>query len=254
MGGSALLIYGSVSDDLLQPQPAPRSLVDRLLGRARTAAPVWSPIGASSVIDLPAEPLKGLASLFTEYVASVAGRSNPPWTATASVLEYLRLDVVNVYVRGERSGDSPAEWYVQLGMSGCAGMAEVSSELAAHWADRWYRENQTDLLTRFLTPYGFEPDGRIECVPAQARFFVPFGAAGYALFNPAPGPADDDYRESRFFEMDAAALETLGDGERAAVLRTLDELMPPTLPSDSCCCQLCAPDFDAAACDRLVPF
>ena len=84
--------------------------------------------------------------------------------------------------------------------------------------------------------------------------FVPFGIAGYALFNPEPRPPDDEYVESRYFDIDAAAMDTLEEGERAAVLRALDEQLPPILPVGSCCCQLCAPRFDVAAFDALVPF
>jgi hypothetical protein len=202
------------------------------------------------MIDLPTEPLKGLASAFSDYIVN---RASPPWTATASVLEYLRLDVISIYVRGEDPGNNSPEWYLQFTLSGCAGMAEVSAELMVHWADRWYRENQSDLQLRYLTPYGFTPDGRIERA-SPAALFVPFGVAGYAQFNPVPRPPDDEYVESRYFDIDAAAMETLDESERAATLRAVDEQLPPILPTGLCCCQLCAPHFDVAACDRLVPF
>jgi hypothetical protein len=251
MGGSALLIYGSVGDELLQPRPAPRSVMDRLIGRQRTSGPAWSQIGPTRrMIDLPTTPLDGLASAFGDYVVN---RASPPWAATASVLEYLRLDVVSTYLRGEDPGDNSPEWYLQFTLSGCGGMAEVSAELMVHWADRWYRENQSDLQSRYLTPYGFKPDGRIECASSTA-LFVPFGIAGYAIFNPEPRPPDNEYTESRYFEIDVAAMDTLTESERSTVLRKLDEDIPPILPADSCCCQLCAPQFDVAACDRLVPF
>jgi hypothetical protein len=82
VGGSALLIYGNVSDDLLQPRPAPRSMMGRLLGRGRTEVPSWSQIGPTRrMIDLPAEPLKGLASAFSDYIVN---RASPPWTASPS--------------------------------------------------------------------------------------------------------------------------------------------------------------------------
>ena len=143
---------------------------------------------------------------------------------------------------------------MQFTVSGCAGTSEVSAELMAHWAERWFNENKADLRSRYLTPYGFEPDGRIERAGSSAPLFVPFGIAGYALFNPEPRALDDEDVESRYFEIDSAALDTLDEGERAAVLRALDEQLPPILPVGSCCCQLCAPRFDAAACDALVPF
>lgn len=251
MGGSALLIYGTVSDDLLRPRPAPRSIVGRLFGRGREEVPTWSQIGRDRrMIDLPIDALDGVAATFRTYVT---GRFNAPWTSTRTVLEYLRLDVVDLYVRGDASGSNPPEWYVQLGFSGCAGMAEVSSELAAHWAERWYRAEQTDLVSRYLRPYGFEPNGRIE-PDRSAAVFVPLGTAGYGLYESTPRPADGDDAESRYFDIDASALETLRESERSRVLRKLDEDIPPLLPTGSCCCQSCAPHFDVAACDRLVLF
>ena len=251
MGGSALFIYGDVSNDLLQPRSAPRSIVGRLLGHRPTEVPTWVPIGRDRrMIELPADALTGVAPAFREYVAT---RLNPPWASTASVLDYLRLDVINLYVRGDALGSNPPEWYVQLTFSGCAGMTEASSELAVHWAERWYRAEQADVASRYFRPYGFEPNGRIE--PDQsAAVFVPFGVAGYALYNSTPRAADAEWYQSRCFDVDAAAMETLSESERARVLRRLDEELPPLLPTDKCCCQLCAPHFDVAGCDRLVPF
>jgi hypothetical protein len=251
LGGAALLIYGSVRDERLHPPAAPRSLVDRLLGRDRAETPAWSSVGRDRrMIDLPADALAQMGSAFTDHVANCFSQ---PWKATTAILEYLRLDITSVYVRGEATGSNPPEWYVQVTFSGCAGMSEVSAELAVHWAQRWYAEDQAGLTAKYLEPYGFKPNGRTGAAPSPA-VYVPLGAAGYARFDPTPRPVDEDVVESRFFEIDAAATETLDEAEKAMVMQMLDEKLPPILPSGSCCCQLCAPDFDAVACDRLVPF
>jgi hypothetical protein len=252
MGGHAVVIYGVAADRLTQPEPGTRSMVDRLLGRTRMHAPTWSQVGPHlKIMDLPAGELEGLAPRFVDYVEA---RLHPPWAATSTVLEYLRLGVFTVHVRGAASGDKPPEWYVQLTFSACAGMADVSSELAAHWAQLWYRAEQGDLTSRFLKPYGFEPDERIE--PDRSDLiFVPLGVWGYGLFNATPEPVDDDDDvHSRYFDIDASALETLDDGERERVLRRLDVEAPPLLPAQSCCCQMCAPDFEVGKLDRVVPF
>src|SRR4030095_10595710 len=110
MGGSALLIYGNVSEGLLEPQPAPRSMMGRLLGREPAKIPTWSQVGPTRrMIDLPTEPLKALASAFGDYVVN---RTSPPWTATTSVLEYLKLNVISIHVRGEDPGNNSPEWYL----------------------------------------------------------------------------------------------------------------------------------------------
>ena len=158
----------------------------------------------------------------------------------------MGLDIVDLHVRGDATGSNPPDWYVQLSFSGCAGMAQVSSELAAHWAERWYRAEQADLVSRYLQPYGFEPSGRIE--PGRSLdVFVPLGSAGYARYDATRGPEDGEFSESRYFDIDASALETLGESERSRALRKLDEDVPPLLSTDSCCCQWCAPRFDVAA-------
>src|SRR5688500_5439911 len=137
MAASALLIYGTASEALLQPRPAPRSLLDRLLGRTPTIAPAWFEINRDRrIIDLPCVELQALGGSFRDHVAS---RFHPKSKATSSVLDYLGIGVTQVLVRGDASGSNPPEWYVQVTFSGCAGMAEVSAELAAHWAELWYR-------------------------------------------------------------------------------------------------------------------
>jgi hypothetical protein len=132
-------------------------------------------------------------------------------------------------------------------------MAEVSAELGAHWAERWYRTEQADLVLRYLEPYGFKANGRTD-PDRSTTVFVPMGAAGYAIYSSTPRDAGEEYFESRYFDIDASAVEALRENERAAVLRKLDQELPPIVPRDSCCCQLCAPQFDVAAVDRLVPF
>lgn len=250
MAASALLIYGTVSEALLKPRPLPRSLLDRLLGRTRTIPPAWVEILRDRrIIDLPCDELQALAGSFLDHVAK---RFDPKSTATSSILDYLALGVTEVLVRGDASGTTPPEWYVQVTFRGCAGMAETSAELAAHWAELWYRSEQGGAVAALLRRYGFEPNGRLE-PDRSSTIFVPFGIAGYAVFNPTPREPDEEYVESRYFDIDNSALETLDDSERADALRRIDEEIPRLLPG-SCCCQWCAPGFDAAAVERFTPF
>ena len=253
MGGNALLIYGTVADELLRPRPAPRSVLRRILGGSGTSAPKWRQLGSNRrMMDLPAGGVKELAR---EVRAHVATRFQPRWTATASVIDYLGLDVINVYLRGDQEGEAPPEWYVQLSFSGCAGMAEVSSEVATHWAERWYETDHERIASTFLRPHGFEPSGRTLGI-ASGAVFVPIGTAGYATFSPTPREVDSEAQlaESRYFDIDASALETLDDTELPDVMRKLDEELRPLIPESGCCCQWCSPTLDVGALDRVVPF
>lgn len=69
--------------------------------------------------------------------------------------QYLAMDVVTINVRGERSGDEVSSWYVQMTFSACAGMADTSAEVAAHWAEIWYRRAGDELASNHFRPFGF---------------------------------------------------------------------------------------------------
>ena len=252
MGGSALLIYGRVAEELLKERPRPRSLADRLLGRRPVAKPEWMQVGKSQrMIDLPADAFAPIGKAFREHVAT---RFQPRWTATESVIGYLDLGITEVYLRGDREGDGEPEWYVQVSFSGCAGMAEVSSELAAHWADRWFRSEGDRITENLLRPHGFEPNGRTQAI-GSGEPFVPMGVAGYAIYHAEPREADPDLpMESRYFDIDFSAVDTLSEDERGDVMQKLDAELPPLLPRGPCCCQWCAPELDVTSIAQVVPF
>ena len=252
MGGSALLIFGNVNGQVLEPKPAPRSITDRLFGRTRAVIPEWIPLGANrKMITVPSPGLDTLGGEFRDHVAT---RFTEPWAATRSIIDYLRLDITTVYLRSDREDDKPPEWYVQLMFSGCAGMAQTASELCSHWAERWFREQRDRITTQILQPNGFEPNGRTE-PGGVTSVFVPIGPAGYALYTETP-PADGelDHGDSRYFEVDASASDDLEEDETADAMRTLDERVRPLIPSGQCCCQWCAPALDVRAFDRASPF
>jgi hypothetical protein len=249
MGGSALLIYGTVSNALLEPRPIPRSLVSRLLRKSAATAPEWRQIGSSRrLMSLPAS---GLEKLGDEFRRSVKRRFNRPWAATSAVIDYLGLGVIEVHLRGDRIDESAPDWYVQLNFSGCAGMAQIASEVATHWAERWYHEESARIVSTLLAPHGFEPNGRTGGA-AEAPVFVPVGAAGYAVYMPNPR-YDPDFDSSRVqhFDVDASALEALDEETQAELLRRLDSELRPLIPEEQCCCQWCSPDFDVAVIDQL---
>jgi hypothetical protein len=246
MGGSALLIHGIPAAALLTPRPAARTVTDRLLGRHPLAGPRETRLGADRVLlEIPSGPLQPIAD---DFRAFVGGAFAEPWAATANVRDYLAMDVITSYLRGERIGEEPPGWYFQLTFSACAGMADTAAELAAHWAEIWYRGSAGDLLSRYFRPFGFAP-GWIEPAAPDARF-VPLGWMGYALFRAEP-ELDPDERGSRYFELDYSAVETLGDADRSAAWRELDASLADVRAAGACLCQFCAPSLDVSRFERL---
>jgi hypothetical protein len=246
MGGSALLVHGVPSTELLTPRAAPRSLGDRLLGRHRVAGPTETPIGRDHVmLEIPAEPLRPLADHFRGFVR---GAFEVPWPSTNNILDYLAMDVVTTYLRGDRSGDGEPGWYFQLTFSACAGMADVSAELGTHWAHIWYRTSAAELASRYFLPFGFTPQ-RVDA--GWERRFVPVGEMGYALIRDGQEAPDPDVIESRYFEIDYSAREPFGDADLTREWRELDEALADVRAAGACLCQFCAPGLDLSRFNEL---
>ena len=233
MGGTGLLIYGTVSPERLAPKPLPRTVLDRLLGRTRHAGPKVTPLGRGELTQVDATEL---APLIERYRAYLARRLPEPHEATRQILEYLELDnIPSLYVRGGGDPDSEVRWYVQLGFSGCAGMAEVSAAVACHWAAAWIRQEMTPVQREVLTPFGFEADlGQTIEDPDR---FLPVATLGYLRYVLPQERALGD----GLFEIDHAVVESDEDAEARLAERSsgYDRL----LADGRCRCQLCDPGF-----------
>ncbi len=226
MGGSAYLVHGRFEERVLAPQPAPRSLLDRLPGRSRTTGPRRMEMGNSTLVDLPSRELQPLARAFTEFVH---GEIRQPWPATQTVLDYLDLDVCTVYARGTQTKAGDSEWYVQITFSGCSGMAEVSAEVCAHWAALWYQGRREEIDSRWLRPFGFHPGPQQP--PHSSAIFAPLQTT-YASVEAG-------------VEVDSALLENVDDADQH--LQQLGERLAPLIAEGRCRCQFCAPDLDPSA-------
>jgi len=247
MGGSAWLIYGTPSAELLTPRAAPRSISDRLLGRHPVAGPTETPIGRDHVmLEISAGALRPLADHFRAFVKGAFDR---PWPSTKNVLDYLAMDVVTTYLRGERTGAGESSWYFQLMFSACAGMADVSAEVGTHWAETWYRKSADELASKYFLPFGFTPQSADSTGPAKR--FVPLGGLGYVLMRDHEAAADSEANESRYFEIDYSARETFGDVDLAREWRELDEALSDVRAAGACLCQFCAPAQGLSRFDEL---
>lgn len=247
MGGSAFFIGGQVDEKLLRSAPAKRGLLDRILRRSPVVGPkvIELPKG-SRIIDIPAAGLAGLKKDFGCYLAE---RIPKPWPSTKVFLDYLDLDIVNIYVRGEQEQQGPVSWYVQFTFSGCAGTAEVSAELGSHWAETWYRERRDDIESLYLKPFGFVPN-ESQNDPSVSRAFLPVGELGYALYVGKEQAASELFQPEYLFELDDAmgnmtgAAGSVGDQDPLSVLKDLEERFAALMADSACRCQLCMPDFD----------
>lgn len=233
MGGYAYLIWGQLDE-----------------------ATVFSPRAASS---LPgegsgrqlAEPGTAIASRLREHLLSdflrfIGATVGSPWPSTAHILQdYLQEGPVEYMVhRKARNGEQQLQWCLQITFSDCSGLAEVSSRLATHWTEIWYRDNHDRIDVDLLRPVGFFPS---EIEDPEAMAFIPIGEGGYAEFV-AEGTEVLDDGEQVCFALDTA----LYDGFDAEVLiRQLTDRFASLMSDGGCRCQLCAPSFDPSSVPRL---
>lgn len=232
MGGTALLIYGDLSDDRLRPRPVPRTWLDRLLGRTREQGPRVRPLARGG--ELLSAETAGLEPLLARYRTFLAREIPAPHEASAQIFEYLGMrGIPSLYLRGEREAGGTAAWYTQIGFSGCSGMAEVSAAVAVHWAEAWVRRELPGLEREILGPFGFTP------TPGQqfdgGDRFLPVEELGYLRWLPEA----DRNADGLVFEADHAVVEAIENTpERLQELSARHE----TLMADRrCLCQLCAP-------------
>ena len=232
MGGYAAIISGTVAEHALKPRRAPASILDRILGRKRMLAPVEQ----GGLIELPAEDFRPLAAAFGLFLR----RSMPsPWEATRMFLEYLAIPALEVHVRGARAapGAEPS-WTLEFSFAGCAGMAEVSAELGAHWVEKWFEKEGARIQAELLRGPGFEAEPVRD---AASPVFVPFEGLGYGKrFDEAPDP---EYEGSRIFEFDYSLTEMLEQQDELDSLRALDAKFGSVGADGKCRCQLCSPTF-----------
>ena len=177
------------------------------------------------------------------------------WQSTSDFMEYLALDVVELQLLGFIANEeTEADWSLDMFFSSCGGMAEVSAQLAAHWARIWLL-NQASKIKESLAPFGFAPETRctyietadIESPPTRfpSRMqpcprFVPIADSSYASYRSSRGNADNDSR----FDLNSALVERIEDTQD--LLAELEHHYGAALAEGKCLCQLCAPEIDSS--------
>lgn len=241
MGGAAYLIHGTLDPMRVDSGPRQKTLLGRLLGcfgvRARKQV---ADLGTHQVITLPPGRLgqqlkKGFLQFLSEQIPS-------PWPATKEFLDYLKSLGMTVYLRGEQKQESDEiDWYVQLTFSGCGGMAEVSAELAHHWADIWVRKNIQQINETILQEEGFT--GLIDS-PSSLNdvTFVPVGKPNYSVY--AAGTLVDG--EPPGFDVDESYLLSASatpEDDETELLADMQAQLGKMMADGQCRCQLCMPDY-----------
>jgi len=226
--------------------------MDRVMGRQRFHKPEVMDLGGGRrMIDLPADKYQVLAKDFQQFLRN---RMPKPWPATRAFLAYLRSRVLSIYVRGEQNPEvSSPEYYIQITFSGCAGLAEISSELGTHWAEIYYRESHERLKDEYLNHFGFAPDD-VKMTETQERQFLPLGSLGYGMYvgGQVENP-DLEWEGSRLFELDASISDDFYERGDLSALRELDTRFGPLMADGKCRCQLCMPELDLSSLGEL-PF
>jgi hypothetical protein len=239
MGGNAYLIFGSLDQRHLEQRPVRKSFMDRLLGRQRYVKPKEFTMGNTTIFEVQAKELEPLKNEFLTFLRKAMPT---PWGATSGVFEYLDLDIMTIYMRGDRSaGAKDINWYLQLTFSGCAGMAQVSSDIAAHWAEIWYKAEKSKIQER-LESFGFHPEEHPRD-EGPAPLFFPLPENGYAEYSDEPQEMSSNEQEYNFHFSFDSAIEEAEPDQGLGLLQRLETGYASLMTDGKCRCQLCSPDF-----------
>lgn len=239
MGGSAYQIFGALDEHHLEQRPIKKTVIDMLLGRQRYIEPKQFKMGNTTMFEIPAEEL---APLKTEFFNFLRKAMPTPWRATTGTFDYLDLDIMTIYMRGDGiQGAKDIKWYLQLTFSGCAGMAQVSSDVAAHWAEIWFKAERTTIEER-LERFGFRPE---ENPPDEGPdlLFFPLPESGYAEYSSEQQEMFIKEQEYGFHFSFDSAIEEAEPDQGLALLQRLETDYASLMTDGKCRCQLCSPDF-----------
>lgn len=242
MGGAAFVLECRVAKSLFEERPLPRTLMDRLLFRTRRAGVQRTTWG--DVTHLEFAVPDALAALPDVAKAWIRERVPASDTSARVVIDkYLTLPVGRVSLRGEEK-KGVVTTTVDFIFSGCAGVAETSAAVAAHWFDRWWREDRAAIEiacagsgVAFIDVFRFEGE--------SAPIFLPLKEGGYALYTDAlslpPTPDLPPPEDLPWLEIDDALYATRSDVEQ--VMPALKNFAQTLFADRRCRCVMCDPTF-----------
>jgi hypothetical protein len=243
MANTALIIAVAPSAELVEAGTRERAgLRSRLFGPVRA-------LGRKSAVEQSLDVHGFTKPLLVDLAAYLRERLEKPWEATRFFLESYLFGVEHkALVRGRRDDSGqPWQWTLELTFNDCAGMAAVSMQLAAHWAERWYAARRPAVEEEILRPNGLEPRDEPVRVSAAPALFLPAGGLGYAARLEDAGLGADRAMMPRAQLVLDAAYGALTDGAAEAAYRYLEEYGLPLTDDGRCHCQLCMPQLDGDA-------
>lgn len=237
MGGSAILLFGEMDLSVLERKDANPSFFQKLFGRKQSAAPTAMKINDQLThLEIKKHSLNGLKEDFKKFIKQSVPR---PHFASEMFFDYMRMNIMTLYLRGNQTPEK-TDWYVQFSFSGCAGMAETSAEIGAHWVEIWLNRERA-AVSDFLEKNGFTISDRQDA-PSGYRF-LPFEKYGYCrILDQEEIYEADDADGSKYLSFDQGTLEALSENELSQ-MKALDDQYREYIGDNKCRCQLCEPDF-----------
>ena len=196
-------------------------------------------------ITIPTDEFLFLKEMFMRYINKELNRH---WNSTKSIFDFFNLDILSIYLRGKQIlSELEPEFFIDIVFSGCAGMADVSGMLGAHWAGIWYNRNKKEIDTA-LNLKGFLSNGKSKVGNDYGRF-IPIGDYGYAIFNEMHNHIElETYSKCKYFELDQSAIiELEKENIKNRVTEKLDKYYGEIMKNGGCMCQLCNPNIGVKA-------
>lgn len=221
MGGSTFLIFGDINHEII---PEIKEKKWKKILRKKTNKKEYIEYMCVNIKEY-------IMNNFMEYLKNVF---QEPWESTMHILDYLDNSTMDVFLRKDLRDESE---YLQIYFFTCAGLAEISSEVACHWFKIWYESNKKTIETK-IKEMGFNPKEE-DVFTMRDYIFIPTDEYGYAMFI-----EELMYEEgplwSKFFEIDSGITELHRRNKEFRYFgKKLDEKYELTLKERKCRCQLC---------------
>lgn len=220
MGGAAFIVYGK----RITPEKKD-SFLKKILGKKEDSEKV-----SESVV-------RELQSSLVEYIeTSIKVKS----ISTIAVINYIKeIRNISCYIRKTENRE-----YFQMGYSGCAGMTEVSAEVAVHWAEKWFTYKK-DKIEEIIKNEGFLISS--ECESHEA-YFVPAGEAGYALsvlnIDSKKAYAPGNIFLTDIFEVDNYVYEIMPEEKYVEMMKEINLKYRDAVINKKCLCDICISETD----------